>query len=138
MTVRVTVSGGGRLAARLDRLADQVELAVQSAVAEGASDLRREARALLNVSGAGAPSGASEPPRRQSGRLRDSLRVEIAPGRPSATVGTDLDYGAHLEFGTLDTAPRPWLQPAAQIAAPRIEARIEDAVREALRQTARR
>ncbi len=138
MTVRVAVSGVARLAARSDRLADQVEFAVQAAVAEGAHDLRREARALLNLPGAGAPSGASEPPRRQSARLRDSLRVEIAPNRLSATVGTDLDYGAHLEFGTQDTAPRPWLQPAAQIAAPRIEARIEDAVREALRQTARR
>jgi hypothetical protein len=70
--------------------------------------------------------------------LRDSLRVEVAPDRLSATVGTDLDYGAHLEFGTQDTAPRPWLQPAAQTAAPRIKARIEEAVREALRQAARR
>jgi HK97 gp10 family phage protein len=138
MTVRVRLSGVGRLAARLDRLADQVELAVQAAVAEGADDLRREARALLNVPGAGAPSSPGEPPRRQTGELRDSLRVEIAPDRLSATVGTDLDYGAHLEFGTQDMAPRPWLQPAAQNAAPRIKARIEDAVREALRQAARR
>lgn len=138
MTVRVTVSGGGRLAARLDRLADQVELAVQSAVADGADDLRREARALLNVPGVGAPSSPGEPPRRQSGQLRDSLRTEIAPGRPSAAVGTDLDYGAHLEFGTQDTAPRPWLQPAVQNALPRIKARIKDALREALRRAARR
>ena len=138
MTVRVTVSGGGRLAARLDRLADQVELAVQSAVADGAEDLRREARALLNVPGVGAPSSPGEPPRRQSGQLRDSLRTEIAPGRPSAAVGTDLDYGAHLEFGTQDTAPRPWLQPAVQNALPRIKARIKDALREALRRAARR
>lgn len=138
MTVRVTVSGGGRLAARLDRLADQVELAVQSAVADGADDLRREARALLNVPGVGAPSSPGEPPRRQSGHLRDSLRTEIAPGRLSAAVGTDLDYGAHLEFGTQDTAPRPWLQPAVQNALPRIKARIKDALREALRRAARR
>jgi len=138
MTVRVTVSGVGRLAAQLGRLADQVELAVQAAVAEGADDLRREARALLNVPGGGAPSSPGEPPRRQTAQLRDSLRVEIAPDRLSATVGTDLDYGADLEFGTQDTAPRPWLQPAAQNAAPRIEARIEDAVREAIRQAVRR
>ena len=138
MTARVTVSGVGRLAARLGRLADQVELAVQAAVAAGADDLRREARALLNVPGAGAPSAPGDPPRRQTGQLRDSLRVEIAPDRLSARVGTDLDYGADLEFGTQDTAPRPWLQPAAQNAAPRIKARIEDAVREAIRRSARR
>ena len=42
MTLRVTVSGVGRLAARLDRLADQVELAVQSAVAAGADGLMIE------------------------------------------------------------------------------------------------
>ncbi len=138
MTVRVRLSGVGCLAARLDRLADQVELAVQAAVAVGADDLRREARALLNVPGAGAPSAPGEPPRRQTGELRDSLRVEIAPDRLSATVGTDLDYGAHLEFGTQDMAPRPWLAPAAENARPKTQARIEAAVREAIRQAARR
>ncbi len=34
MSLRVTVSGAGRLAARLGRLADQVEWAVQAAVEE--------------------------------------------------------------------------------------------------------
>ncbi len=138
MTVRVRLSGVGRLGARLDRLADQVEFAVQAAVAEGADDLRREARALLNVPGAGAPSAPGEPPRRQTGALRDSLTVELAPDRLSARVGTDLDSGADLEFGTQDMAPRPWLAPAAENARPKTQARIEAAVREAIRQAARR
>ena len=112
MTVRVTVSGGGRLAARLDRLADEVELAVQSAVADGADDLHREARALLNVPGVGAPSAPGEPPRRQSGHLRDSLRTEVAPGRLSAAVGTVMQdtylfhtsLGDNIRYGRLDAS----------------------------------
>ncbi len=138
MTVRVTLSGAGRLAARLDRLADQVGWAVQAAVEEGAQDLRREARALLNVSGRGVPSLPGEPPRRQTGALRDSVRIELAPNRLSATVGTNLDLGAQLEFGTQNMAPRPWLAPAARLARPKIQARIEEAVRDGIRQSARR
>ena len=132
MSVRVTVSGAGRLAARLDRLADQVEWAVQAAVEEGAQDLRREARDLLNLAGRGTPSAPFESPRRQTGGLRDSLTVALAPDRLSARLGTDLDIGAHLEFGTQAIAPRPWLAPAAENARPKIQARIEEAVRQAL------
>jgi hypothetical protein len=138
MSVRVTVGGAGRLAARLDRLADQVEWAVQAAVEEGAHDLRREARDLLDVAGRGEPSAPFEPPRRQTGSLRDSLTVELAPDRLSARVSTPLDVGADLEFGTQDMAPRPWLAPAVENARPRIQARIEAAVREGIRQAARR
>ncbi len=138
MTIRLTVSGAGRFAARLGRLADQVELAVQAAVDESAQDLRREARDILNLAGHGEASAPGEPPRRQTGALRDSLRVELAPDRLSATVGTDLDAGAQLEFGTQAIAPRPWLAPAAENARPKIQARIEEAVREAIRQAARR
>ncbi len=132
MSVRITVSGAGRFAARLDRLADQVEWAVQAAVEEGAQDLRREARDLLNLAGRGEPSAPGEPPRRQTGALRDSLTVALAPDRLSARVGTDLDSGAHLEFGTQAIAPRPWLAPAAENVAPKIRARIEAALRQAM------
>ena len=138
MRLRMTVSGAGRLAARLDRLADQVEWAVQAAVEEGAHDLRREARDLLSLAGRGAPSAPGEPPRRQTGALRDSVSVELAPDRLSATVGTNLDVGAQLEFGTRDMAPRPWLAPAADNARPKIRARIEEALREGIRQAAGR
>ncbi len=132
MSLRLTVSGAGRLAARLDRLADRLEWAVQAAVEEGAQDLRREARALLDVAGRGEASTPGEPPRRQTGALRDSLTVALAPDRLSARVGTDLDVGAQLEFGTQAIAPRPWLAPAAENVAPKIQARIEAAVRQAL------
>ena len=132
MSVRVTVGGAGRFAARLGRLADQVEWAVQAAVEEGAQDLRREARNLLNLAGRGEPSAPGEPPRRQTGALRDSLAIELAPDRLSATVGTNLDIGAHLVFGTQAIVPRPWLALAARNAAPRIRARIEAAVREGM------
>ena len=138
MSVRMTVSGAGRFAARLGRLADQIEWELQAAVEEGAHDLRREARDILNVAGHGAPSAPGEAPRRQTGTLRDSLNVVLANNRLSARVGTDLDIGADLEFGTQTMAPRPWLAPAVRAAQPLIQARIEEALRKGIRQAARR
>ena len=135
--VRVGVNTRG-LAARLDRLRREVETSVRHAVEAGAEDLRQEARTLLDTPGTAGPSAPGAPPRRRTGRLRDSLFVEIAPSRLSARVGTDLDYGGDLEFGTQVTASRPWLLPAARNAGPRIEARIAEAVQAAIRRSAGR
>lgn len=63
MSVRYTLGGAGQFAARLDRLADQVQWEVQAAIEEGARDLHREARDLLNLAGRGVPSAPGEPPR---------------------------------------------------------------------------
>lgn len=52
------------------------------------------------------------PPNSDTGALVQSIRVALNPNEPSASIGTDLLYGAYLEFGTLDMAPRPWLGPA--------------------------
>ncbi len=99
------------------------------AVAESAGELRDTARDLLDRSGGDSRPG--EAPRRDSGRLRDSLFVR-ANGL-SAEVGTALGYGAHLEFGTQNMAARPWLQPAFEASKDRIKARLKTAVRAALR-----
>jgi hypothetical protein len=36
-------------------------------------------------------------------------------------VGTNLKYGAHLEFGTQNMAPRPWLSTAFKLAIKNID-----------------
>lgn len=55
-------------------------------------------------------SQPGEPPRKQTGQLRRSIAREVVAlvGR----VGTNLEYGRHLELGTRHMAARPWLRRA--------------------------
>jgi HK97 gp10 family phage protein len=51
-----------------------------------------------------------DPPNTDTGRLIQSIEFEV-DGK-TGYVGTNLRYGAYLEFGTNTMAPRPWLFPA--------------------------
>ena len=52
------------------------------------------------------------PPNTDTGRLVSSIRSEFDRANREGIVGTNLKYGKHLEFGTRETLPRPWLHPA--------------------------
>jgi len=57
-------------------------------------------------------SAPGEPPKTITGALASSVFKRLdAPGLFSE-VGTGLDYGKYLEFGTSRMAPRPWMQPS--------------------------
>lgn len=94
-----------------------------------AFEIQKEARLLIADNTDGTPtlrnsggrsrvvnvSNPGEPPNLDTGRLNKSILVE--PAKPSAKdnavyVGTNLEYGKFLEFGTASMAPRPWLYPA--------------------------
>lgn len=47
-----------------------------------------------------------------TGALRDSIHVSVAVNRTTREVGPSVEYGGFVEFGTSDTAPQPYLQPA--------------------------
>lgn len=55
-------------------------------------------------------SKEGDAPNMDTGDLVSRVNVEIQGNR--AFVGTDLKYGAHLEFGTRRMGKRPWLEPA--------------------------
>ena len=68
-------------------------------------------------------SKPGEPPRKQTGTLRRSVQVEVDEQSLTARVGTNVDYGKHLELGTRRSIkPRPWLRPAFLWATTRINA----------------
>jgi phage gpG-like protein len=78
-------------------------------------------------------SDAGEPPRKQHGDLRKSVATSddglIAPGgvftssgSAHAIVGTNLEYGKHLELGTRRMASRPWLRRALSEMSDKIKA----------------
>jgi hypothetical protein len=98
----------------LRRIAETSEL--QERLRAGAEDIRAAARAGL---------GDGRPPDSPTGALAASLTVEMADDGMSARIGTGLDYGWHLEFGTLTRPATPWLEPALDEARPGILARLK-------------
>lgn len=96
-----------------------------------AIEVTRRAKELLSVAGTAQRARATkghrkgsriygavrsrpgEPPRKQTGRLRASVTYEVDEASLSARVGTNVEYGKHLELGTKrGIAPRPWLRRA--------------------------
>ena len=85
--------------------------------------VKNRAKELLSVAGTGKKQGKQagpvvrslpgEPPRKQTGRLRASIAYEVDESALTARVGTNVEYGRHLELGTKrGIKPRPWLRRA--------------------------
>ena len=52
-------------------------------------------------------------PMSDTGQLMGNIRsIEASKSRLQAVIGTDIKYGAHLEFGTSNMEARPWLMPS--------------------------
>ncbi len=104
-------------------------------ITEAAYEVRNETLETLSgqrtglvyrVPGSGATYTASapgEPPARQLGDLVKSVKVaiEVDKGHVIGAVGTDLDKGAMLEFGTSKMEPRPWLRPSFEKSAAKVK-----------------
>ena len=60
------------------------------------------------------PSRPGRPPGRVTDALFESIRIEIDGDGLGASIGSNLDYAAHLEFGTMDMPARPFLLPALE------------------------
>ena len=58
------------------------------------------------------PSLPGFPPNTDTGNLVKQIRFEFTNGGFTGLVGTNVKYGANLEFGTSKMKPRPWLGPA--------------------------
>lgn len=68
-------------------------------------------------------SAPGEPPAQATARLRGSVKAKVmSKGREViGVVGTLLDYGKMLEYGTINMAPRPWLRISFEKALPKIK-----------------
>jgi hypothetical protein len=72
-------------------------------------------------------SSSPNPPRVDTGRLANSVKALI--NRLEAFVGTAVQYGPHLEFGTRNMEPRPWLFPAFERQRRNFVNRLREAMR---------
>ena len=94
---------------------------IQMALHAAADDLINEWQDVLNTPGEGKiyrrhqASKPGDPPAPDTAALRQSIdKEEMDDG--SIRVGTGLDYGRHLEFGTAHIDPRPHARPARDVA----------------------
>lgn len=107
---------------KAQRAADSFEENRNSAVKEATLRIHEEAVRIVSENANGTPAvrygpkrnvSVSKPgnaPHTDTGRLRQSIKFNYKDG--VGQVGSNLKYAAHLEFGTEDVAPRPWLSTA--------------------------
>lgn len=81
----------------LPRIASQIDRALAQLVKKHAFGIEAKAKALAPV---------------DTGLLRNSIQTDI-DGPLKATVGTNVEYAAHQEFGTRHQKGKPFLTPAA-------------------------
>lgn len=80
-------------------------------------------------------SRPGEPPRKRTGTLQKSIAHEIESDNRNvvARVGTNVDYGRHLEFGTRKMAARPYLRASLGEYLPRFNGIVATALRRHLK-----
>ena len=124
MSVQVTVWGA--LKDKLDSLGNAMHKAAADGVFITAQDVRTTAVKSIQEQSMGiwvtrsrqgggtythVASAPGNAPNTDTGKLASSIAVEKT-GKTEYEIGTNLDYGEHLELGTKFMLPRPWLYPA--------------------------
>jgi HK97 gp10 family phage protein len=96
--------------------------AIKSMQSSPASGRTYKRRSILHTA-----SSSPNPPRVDQGDLVKSIKALV--GRLEAFVGTNQKYGPHLEFGTQNMEPRPWLFPAFERQRRNFVNRLREAMR---------
>lgn len=109
-----TIIGLDNLLKRLDKLAGN------AAVMKGIE------KACLRVE-ASAKENATQSV--DSGFLRASIDHKLIPAELKGTIGTNVEYGPYIEFGTSKQPAQPYLYPALASNVDKIKADIIEAVR---------
>lgn len=106
--------------------ADAIRVEAQISITRGA------------VSGKGhVPSKPGEPPMNDTGVLAGYINVEHKSGTLRATVRSDAEYAAALEFGTSTVAARPYLRPARDKMKPEAKRLVEQAMNRVVKKSRR-
>jgi HK97 gp10 family phage protein len=85
---------------------------VEKAVLKSCLMVEREAK--LEFRGSDEDTYTGSFPRVQTGRLRASITHRVSPDGPKVVgeVGTNVEYGLYLEYGTSRMYPHPFMGPA--------------------------
>lgn len=136
--VDIKLEGLDDLFADLNRLGELSDDLIMDTINDVAMDTQQEAvRGIQRGPASGRTrsdgSRASAPgefPMSDTGRLASNVDMILAtPAKMQAKVGTNIIYGAYLEFGTSRMAARPWLErsfrKAAEGVAKELKAKLE-------------
>lgn len=124
MSFAVVVTGLDSITAAGAALADTT--ALKQAILEGALQIQSTAIDLVQHAAGGGrtythhkvsheASLPGNPPRTDTGQLVSSIQYWTSDDGLSIAVGTTLDYGKYLEYGTRDMAARPFMTPAVDM-----------------------
>lgn len=139
--INIEMDGISALSRQLAELAGDADAVMTEVVTNLAVDTQREAVQGIQrgpATGAVRPDGsrASAPgeyPMSDTGRLANNVVANLpTSGNISAEVGTNVQYGRYLEFGTSRMAARPWLLPSFNKAKAGVEAKLKRAIERAL------
>lgn len=95
-----TVEGQKEIAARLKKIGQTATNDIEQALVNSALFVERDAKIKVPV---------------DTGRLRSSLShkaEDFGTNDPAVTVGTNVEYAKHVEFGTSRQSAKPYLYPA--------------------------
>lgn len=133
-------TGADGISKRLEQLAKTMGATVNNGIVKTAIDVRNDAITSIQreqSSGqvytrgsithlASAPGDA---PNTDTGNLVRNIAFEN-PRQGLAFVGTSVEYGKHLEFGTRAMDARPWLRPAMDKNQSKLQSNITNAIKE--------
>jgi HK97 gp10 family phage protein len=139
----IKVSGIENVIAKMYLAANSAESAVDEEVRKGAFVVQDTATNSIKGGGKSGKaykrgkkshiaSAPGEAPAADKGRLDNSIMALKSIDGDGWLVGTALKYGKHLEFGTKDIKPRPWLIPALEANRNAIENNIKSAIKATL------
>ena len=139
--VEIKLEGLDDLFADFKRLGELGDDVIMDTINDLAMDTQQEAvRGIQRGPASGRPradgSRASAPgefPMSDTGRLASNVdRILATPAKMQAKVGTNIIYGAYLEFGTSRMEARPWLErsfrKAAEGVARELKAKLESRI----------
>jgi len=104
----IIITGTAETISAIRDIGSEIERIAADQADKVAARAFKAAQKAVGTQGAGEPSKPDESPHRQTGELRASLFKEKA-GEFSYRVGTPLDYGKILEYGSRNMKRRPWL-----------------------------
>lgn len=116
----------------LPEFARSVGAAARDIVAKVGHDIEADSKASMVGGGSPhVPSAPGQPPHVDTGNLRNSIRFGLT-GEASGEVAVGAEYAEFLEFGTSRMAPRPFMTPAVDRVAGKLEAIGAELVRRTL------
>lgn len=109
----------------------RAKTSLEKALVKAAMKVEADAKKLFR--GRDDVSAPGLPPRVDTGRLRASITHRLANDDtgPVAEVGTNVEYGVWLEYGTSRMQPHPFMGPALEMNAKEIEDFLAGAVKDA-------